>query len=105
MVMPLWKPDRLVAIAQDGDSPMEQTWEQFVDELLLEAHRAFVPPKGIVAAYFTGSELTDEFDGTGLGRNGGPFQWWAICNGNNNTPDLAARAASIGVTAFLMRTT
>jgi len=31
---------------------------------------------------------TSEFDATGLGNVGGQWDGWAICNGNNSTPDL-----------------
>lgn len=32
-----------------------------------------------------------DFDITGLGNNPGPMKNWAVCNGNNGTPDLRGR--------------
>lgn len=47
-----------------------------------------VPRKGIVEAYLSGDDVADWFDTTGLGDQGGPYDGWAICNGNNDTPAL-----------------
>lgn len=40
---------------------------------------------GEIRMYYGGGE---NFDGTGLGVIGGDSDGWAICNGNNGTPDL-----------------
>ncbi len=51
---------------------------------------AMVPAKGCLPAYLDANDL-DEFDGTGLGLTHGTYKGWAICNGNNGTPDLRNR--------------
>ena len=45
------------------------------------------PPGGIIM--FSGRR--EHFDNTGLGSPGTPFEGWAICNGQNGTPDLRNR--------------
>ena len=67
---------------------LSKIWRQFAQDVLLEAHKALVPPKSIVACHLSADDVAAEFDATGLGRRGGPYQWWAICNGSNDTPDL-----------------
>lgn len=51
--------------------------------------------------FCTALHITDNFDGTGLGKN--KRKGWAICNGNNGTPNLGQRV-TVGydpaVTAF-----
>ena len=49
---------------------------------------AVVPPKGIIMASLAAADVTNFFDGTGLGVTGGSYHKWAICNGNNGTPNL-----------------
>lgn len=36
-----------------------------------------------------GGDPSVDFDGTGLGTVGGQWDGWAICNGNNSTPNLS----------------
>lgn len=47
-----------------------------------------LPPKAIVAFNLLEADVTNpvKFDGTGLGT--GAYLGWAICNGNNGTPDI-----------------
>jgi hypothetical protein len=49
----------------------------------------YVTPQGGIIM-FTGS-YDDLFDGSGLGKAGTRVQGWALCNGQNNTPDLRSR--------------
>lgn len=58
-----------------------------VESISLEIQRA-APIKTIKPAYLSASEITQYFDSSGLGRAGSSFDGWAICNGNNGTPDL-----------------
>lgn len=46
------------------------------------------PPKAIVPFHLSAGDISTYFSGTGLGINGTPYQNWAICNGNNGTPDM-----------------
>ncbi len=45
------------------------------------------PPKSIMML----SGMSTDFDPTGKGKTGTSCQGWAICNGNNGTPDLTNR--------------
>lgn len=50
---------------------------------------------------------TGEFDGTGLGTIGGNMDGWALCNGNNGTPNLEAMwpvCGQVSGTAFVTDT-
>lgn len=49
---------------------------------------ASVPPKTVVYADLSPSEITANFNGTGLGTSAN-WSGWAICNGNNGTRNLA----------------
>lgn len=46
------------------------------------------PPGGVIM--FHGA-TAGKFDGSGRGIAGTPYEGWAICNGQNNTPDLRGR--------------
>lgn len=48
-----------------------------------------IPSKVIVFAYLDAGTILAKFDGTGLGLD--EFSPFAICNGNNGTPDLSNR--------------
>ena len=48
-----------------------------------------VPSFGIVAVNLTAPQVAAYFDATGLGKTGGEYDGWAICNGSNGTPVLA----------------
>lgn len=48
------------------------------------------PPRTIIAADVTAGDLASSFDATGLGIVAGPYDGWAICNGENDTPDLSS---------------
>ncbi len=58
-----------------------------------------MPPKSIVATYLTGPEISARFSGTGLGNADTAYEGWAICNGNNGTPNLAGRFLRFNATA------
>jgi hypothetical protein len=60
---------------------------------------ALVPPKGIVTANLSASDLSTNFDGTGLGIATGPYAGWAVCNGMNGTPNLANRFVRVAAAA------
>lgn len=45
-------------------------------------------PKGVIVMY---AGTTNDFDETGKGKPNTPAEGWAICNGNNETPDLRGR--------------
>ena len=46
------------------------------------------PPNAILMQY---GSIADRYDSTGLGIVGTSYEGWAICNGNNGTPDLRNR--------------
>jgi hypothetical protein len=73
---------------QDTLLGMGPEWQRWLQDLLLELHKSLCPPKGIIPCNLTAADIAAEFDATGLGRAGGPYEWWAICNGLNDTPDL-----------------
>ncbi|MET0385757.1 MAG: hypothetical protein ABW321_07345 [Polyangiales bacterium] len=52
---------------------------------------ALMPPKSVVSAYLNAEEIAASFDETGLGLKESVYAGWAICNGQNGTPDLAGR--------------
>lgn len=87
MTMPMTPPSHAEPLV--SGPMMAKRWRQWIQDLLLEGHKAFVPPKGIVPCNLSAADVAAEFDATGLGRRGGPYQWWAICNGSNDTPDLS----------------
>jgi hypothetical protein len=47
-----------------------------------------VPPKTVIMCNLTAADVAASFTATGLGKGGGPYDGWAICNGNNGTDDL-----------------
>ncbi|MCG8319176.1 MAG: hypothetical protein MI921_06715 [Cytophagales bacterium] len=46
------------------------------------------PPGGVIMFH---GETSGVFDGSGKGVAGTPYEGWAICNGQNGTPDLRGR--------------
>lgn len=48
----------------------------------------YVTPKGGIIMY---DGDINNFDGTGKGKAGTPVEGWALCNGDNTTPDLRNR--------------
>jgi hypothetical protein len=44
-------------------------------------------PGACINAYLTAAQVQFFFDATGLGKPGKGWAGWAICNGNNGTPD------------------
>jgi hypothetical protein len=52
--------------------------------------KAMVPPKTVITAYLMAADISANFDATGLGKSGA-YAGWAICNGNNQTPNLDGR--------------
>lgn len=73
------------SIAQGAKIPIDREWYRFLRDL----DRFAVPPKGIVMASLSATEVTANFDATGLGI--GSYVGYAICNGSNGTPDLTDR--------------
>jgi hypothetical protein len=58
-----------------------------------------MPPKSIIAANLTATDIGTNFDATGRANTPGAYAGWAICNGNNGTPNLANRFARMNVSA------
>jgi hypothetical protein len=58
-----------------------------------------MPPKSIIAANLTAADVGSNFDATGRGNSPGPYAGWAICNGQNGTPNLANRFVRASATA------
>ena len=52
-----------------------------------DSSSATIPLKVVCPAYLSAGDISTNFDGTGLGTT---TRWigWAICNGNNGTPNL-----------------
>lgn len=53
--------------------------------------KALVPPKSILGAYLSADDIAASFDETGLGKSDSSYAGWAICNGENGTPNLDGR--------------
>ena len=54
-----------------------------------------VPKRTILAVDLTSSQITANFDQTGLGMTETEFEGYAICNGSNGTPQLAGRTLAM----------
>ena len=89
MTQPFNLPRPGAEIAEGRLEPLSRFWREWFRTLMVELHQVVTPPKAIVACNLTADDVVAEFDATGLGRKTGPYEWWAICNGNNGTPDLA----------------
>ncbi|HET8933967.1 MAG TPA: hypothetical protein VFN67_11030 [Polyangiales bacterium] len=53
--------------------------------------KGLVPPKSILGAYLSADDIAASFDETGLGKLDSSYAGWAICNGQNGTPNLDGR--------------
>jgi hypothetical protein len=60
---------------------------------------ALMPPKSIIMANLTAADMGTNFDATGRGNSGGAYGGWAICNGQNGTPNLANRFVRVAAAA------
>jgi hypothetical protein len=96
MAMPIDLPTPGLNITEAKPGAMSREWQQWLQKLLLEAHQAFIPPKGVIPCNLTAADIAAYFDATGRGIRGTPYEWWAICNGNNGTPDLNTGTPLIG---------
>lgn len=56
-----------------------------------------MPAKSVVTAYLSAEDVATHFDATGLGIAPGAYAGWALCNGDNGTPDLANRFVRVNV--------
>lgn len=65
------------------------TMFQWLKRFFWMSRLGIVPYKGIITAYLDADDVSNYFDATGLGNRNGPWGGYAICNGNNGTPDLA----------------
>lgn len=81
-----------------GGPPLDGDFYRWLASLATAAAFA-VPPKGIVMASLSSAEVSTHFDATGLGNNGGKYEGWAICNGNNGAPNLTDRFVRVSATA------
>jgi len=90
MSVPFDLPSPLQEIASPTGG-LDHSWFIWLQRLILEMHQSLVPPKSIVPTNLSAADIADNFDGTGKGNAGGPYEWWAICNGNNDTPNLSGR--------------
>jgi hypothetical protein len=103
-------PDVWVEVSVDG-APLTRTKIGAVPYALEAASAAsaagaldnrlatLMPPKSVITANLSASDVSTNFDGTGLGNAAGPYAGWAICNGNNGTPNLTAKFVRISATA------
>lgn len=60
---------------------------------------ALMPPKSIIMANLTAADMATTFDASGRGLGAGPYAGWAICNGNNGTPNLLNRFVRVSAAA------
>lgn len=91
MVMPIKKPGPSAEIIQNSGGRLGNSWQYWLDQLLLELWQSLTPPGAILVIDPTVVDVATEFPAArgGLGRLGGPYEWWALCDGNNSTPDLS----------------
>lgn len=87
--------DRGLPWGRPGNQPPQA---QFLDERR-RSLATTVPKKCIIFAYLTASEVTTWFDTTGLGKARHPYFEYALCNGNNDTPNMADRFVRVNNTA------
>lgn len=71
-------PDQATGILQDGLGAQVYTNSDSIGTI-----KMFYPMSGVLADYFD--------TGTGLAVSGTPWENWAICDGQNSTPDLKGR--------------
>lgn len=63
---------------------------RWLDELRRATNLA-LPPKEIRTFSLSASDVSSHFEASGKGKKGAPYYGWAICNGQNGTPDLRDR--------------
>jgi hypothetical protein len=56
------------------------------------------PPSTVITVALTADAIAAHFNATGLGLVAGPYDGWAICNGNNDTPNLSGKFLRISTT-------
>jgi hypothetical protein len=108
MAFPKDKPPQFVSLVEKDQWELSVHWSQWFNELLTELHQGSTPPSSIVVIDPSVVDVTTEFPASrgGLGRVGGPYEWWALCDGNNGTPDLGGTElpGAEGL-LYIMRTT
>lgn len=85
-MIPMMRPSQAVA---DMGGAIHRDFFRWLAHLTNLVSTGVVPVKGVVAVTLTPGELADWFDGSGLGNRGGPFEGWALANGNNGTTDYS----------------
>lgn len=94
--------ERLPQVFGLEDTPNAQSNMDALRRLVgtMEEFLATAIPVGIIMpAYLTAAQVASEFDSTGLGSADGDFYGWAICNGNNDTPNLDGKFPRFEVSA------
>jgi hypothetical protein len=61
---------------------------RWLRDLATAVNFGVVPPKGIIHCNLSVDDVAEFFDDTGLGVRSDKYGGFAICNGNNGTPDL-----------------
>lgn len=77
-------------LAADIGGAIHRDFFRWLSSIVQTISFGIVPARGIVAAKLSAPEVADNFDATGLGNRGGPYDGWAICNGANGTDDWSA---------------
>ena len=71
--------------------------ERRVEELVEEIRKELLPAKAVVGFNLTADDVSGSFNSSGLGKSSGLYDGWAICNGNNGTPDLSDKFVRLSV--------
>lgn len=86
----------MAAIEGRGES-FSREFLQWLRGIVFVLNVGPVPPKGIVWANISAADIAAYFTG-GLGNTGEAYEGWAICDGNNGTPNLSDRFVRAKVT-------
>lgn len=89
--MSLLEPLRGDQRAAEADGRIHQHVFRWLMRLRDLVRVGVVPIGSIVPAYLTAAQIALYFDATGLGVRGDRYDGWALCNGNNDTPNLAGK--------------
>jgi hypothetical protein len=85
-------------IVQEPNGTLHRDLFRWLSNLGTVINLTGVPPSGVIMVSLTTAQVTANFDATGLGNRAGPYAGWAICNGNNGTPNLSSDLVRMNVT-------
>jgi hypothetical protein len=81
-------PLRNAQMAAEPSGIVHRHLKSFLDSVARAVTLA-LPPSEVRFFKLSAAEVTANFDATGKGNMGGPYDGWAICNGQNGTDDMS----------------